>query len=164
MFQTTNQIISVLTRGTTSRQWGPNGASAGGTVSLAILNGGADFPRFGWGGWVWGYPTMVGLFHGKSTWKWMMTRGTPISGNLHLEQSILELCKPRIAALIIHISDAIFPPWLKCLNVSLRSLSCQLVWDHVCPFEQLLYEAVHVFMQRQQDRTDNSTKAVERSS
>ena len=156
-------IISVLTRGTTSRQWGPNGASAGGTVSLAILNGGRLFEVWMWGLGM-GVPNNGWFISWKITLKWMMTRGTPISGNLHLEQSILELCKPRIAALIIHISDAIFPPWLKCLNVSLRSLSCQLVWDHVCPFEQLLYEAVHVFMQRQQDRTDNSTKAVERSS
>jgi hypothetical protein len=29
-----------------------------------------------------GSPKMVGLFHGKSIYKWMRTRGTPISGNL----------------------------------------------------------------------------------
>ena len=29
--------------------------------------------------------SLVGLFHGKSIYKWMMTGGTPISGNLHME-------------------------------------------------------------------------------
>jgi len=27
---------------------------------------------------------MDGLFHGKSIYKWMMTKGTPISGNLEM--------------------------------------------------------------------------------
>ena len=29
-------------------------------------------------------PFMDGLFHGKSYYKWMMTGGSPISGNLHI--------------------------------------------------------------------------------
>ena len=31
----------------------------------------------------WGYPQMVGLY-GKISYKWMMTGGTPISGNHHI--------------------------------------------------------------------------------
>ena len=27
---------------------------------------------------------LIGLVHGKSIYKWMITRGTPISGNLHI--------------------------------------------------------------------------------
>ena len=32
-----------------------------------------------------GYPKIIGLFHGKSHEKWMMTGGTPISGNLQMD-------------------------------------------------------------------------------
>ena len=29
-------------------------------------------------------PKIDGLFHGKSIYKWMMTGGTPVSGNLQM--------------------------------------------------------------------------------
>ena len=33
----------------------------------------------------WGYPKFAGWFiSGKISWRWVMTRGTPISGNAHL--------------------------------------------------------------------------------
>ena len=37
-------------------------------------------------GFRWGYPnrSLDGLFHGTSTYKWMMTGATPISGNLQI--------------------------------------------------------------------------------
>ena len=32
--------------------------------------------------------TLDALFHGESIYKWMMTGGTPISGNLHIDVDV----------------------------------------------------------------------------
>jgi hypothetical protein len=36
-----------------------------------------------------GIPKIDGLFHGKSIYKWMKTRGSPVLGNLHIELVIM---------------------------------------------------------------------------
>ena len=40
--------------------------------------------NYKWGESHGGTPKMVGLFQGKPIYKWMMTRGTPISGSPHI--------------------------------------------------------------------------------